>query len=185
MLYRWSVVSITTSHTVSRVTAYTVYNLLAQRWGPLCSCNKRRLIHSWILTSFSGCVSLGTSCRVCVHVSLGTSCGACVSLGTSFSDVGGSMACHCAITTETTVIGWMQTHIDVCRHNILDSPHNYKTWREGYLLPTWARKIACWHFNWMLQLSSGTIQSKRRQELTFPLFMQKPTENPLKDLYTE
>ena len=22
-------------------------------------------------------------------------------------------------------------------------------WREGYLLPTWAQKITCWHFNWM------------------------------------
>ena len=48
----WSVVSITTSHTVSMITAYTcistVYNVLAQRWGPLCSCNKWRLIHAYL-----------------------------------------------------------------------------------------------------------------------------------------
>ena len=28
-------------------------------------------------------------------------------------------------------------------------------WREGYLLPTWARKITCRCFDWMLQSSSG------------------------------
>ena len=32
--------------------------------------------------------------------------------------------------------------------------HNYSrssnNWREGYLLQTWARKITCWCFNWML-----------------------------------
>ena len=27
-------------------------------------------------------------------------------------------------------------------------------WREGYLLSTWAGKITCRHFNWMLQSSS-------------------------------
>ena len=27
-------------------------------------------------------------------------------------------------------------------------------WREGYLLPTLARRITCRHFHWMLQLSS-------------------------------
>ena len=28
-------------------------------------------------------------------------------------------------------------------------------WRQGYLLPTLARKITCRHFDWMLQSSSG------------------------------
>ena len=28
-------------------------------------------------------------------------------------------------------------------------------WREGYLLPTWARKITCQRFDWMLQSPSG------------------------------
>ena len=42
-------------------------------------------------------------------------------------------------------------------------------WREGYLVSTWARKITCRRFDWMLQLSSGqneddwSIQSKHRQ----------------------
>ena len=31
----------------------------------------------------------------------------------------------------------------------------YNSWREGYLLPTWARKIPCQCFDWMLHLSSG------------------------------
>ena len=41
-------------------------------------------------------------------------------------------------------------------------------WREGYLLPTWALKITCQRFNWMLELSSG--QNKLRQiTLSLPL----------------
>ena len=28
-------------------------------------------------------------------------------------------------------------------------------WREGYLVSTWARKVTCWCFDWMLQSSSG------------------------------
>ena len=44
----------------------------------------------------------------------------------------------------------------ICRKWPLDK------WREGYLLPTWAQKITCWHFDWMLQSSSG--QKWRRCE---------------------
>ena len=31
-------------------------------------------------------------------------------------------------------------------------------WREGYLLPNWARKVTCRCFNWMLQLSSEMME---------------------------
>ena len=36
-------------------------------------------------------------------------------------------------------------------------------WREGYLLPTWAWKITCQHFDWMLQSSSGQKWKSMKQ----------------------
>ena len=38
---------------------------------------------------------------------------------------------------------------------------------KGYLLPTWAQKITCRHFNWMLQSSSGWKWKKCEQMLLF------------------
>ena len=39
--------------------------------------------------------------------------------------------------------------ISVANELVSSSSRNWDTWREGYLLPTWA--ITCWCFDWMLQ----------------------------------
>ena len=43
----------------------------------------------------------------------------------------------------------------------------YNKWREGYVLPTWARKITSQSFDWMLQSSSGQKWKTCEQTLLF------------------
>ena len=52
-------------------------------------------------------------------------------------------------------------------------------WREGYLLPTWVRKITCQRFDWMLQLSSG------RKFETFILMMTRAISRNVSKLFSE
>ena len=55
-------------------------------------------------------------------------------------------------------------------------------WREGYLVPTWAWKITCRHFDWMLQgeTLASYFPSSSWYQIVFSSFMQKPTEKPQK-----
>jgi len=55
--------------------------------------------------------------------------------------------------------------------NKVVSLYIYKKYREkGYLLPTWARKITCQRFNWMVQSSSGRKWKMYKQTLLFGIY---------------
>ena len=54
----------------------------------------------------------------------------------------------CASFLAAPIINVICPLLSVASHWL---PHK---WREGCLLPTWAQKITCQHFNWMLQPSS-------------------------------
>jgi len=45
---------------------------------------------------------------------------------------------------------------------------------KGYLLPTWVRKITCWHFDWMLQSSSGLQPTEKPLKAHAPSFDRRP-----------